>query len=289
MHARRNFLCRSNLTKFSSSVCYNISEVMPLTVIWADTLFAVNFSMDFLALYITGRWLHSPIRGRRLALAALLGALFATLSAVFDRDVTLIRFIWAGAFVGCASAICAIAFDGRLLRSTVTFAAVNLGLGGLIGAMSEGLRRLGVGGSGDTLNPPGLAALALVAAVVSLAYGRAAPRKRREVEARIRAGGREVRLTLLVDSGNLLCEPIEGLPVVIVRPRAELPELELTGAGLENRRLRLIPASGVTGERLICGFVPDSIEISGREVAAVVAPVEGDYGGCEGIAPEVLC
>ena len=55
-----------------------------MAVIYADTLFVVNFSMDFLALYITGKSLHTPIRPGRLALAAALGALFATMSAVFS-------------------------------------------------------------------------------------------------------------------------------------------------------------------------------------------------------------
>ena len=38
--------------------------------IFADVLFVINFSMDFLALFLTGKILSMPVRGKRLAAAS---------------------------------------------------------------------------------------------------------------------------------------------------------------------------------------------------------------------------
>ena len=49
-------------------------------VIYADVLFAVNFSMDFLSLYLTGKVFRARMRPVPLTLAAGIGALYGTAS-----------------------------------------------------------------------------------------------------------------------------------------------------------------------------------------------------------------
>ena len=80
--------------------------------------------------------------------------------------------------------------------------------------------------------------------------------------------------------------PLKKCGAVIVAAAGKLAIDERAMA----KRLRLIPAGGVTGERLLAGFLPDRVECGGREVDAVIAldPGAADYNGCDGILPEIL-
>ena len=54
--------------------------------------------------------------------------------------------------------------------------------------------------------------------------------------------------------------------------------------------LRIIPCSGIGERKLICGFVPEKIEIEKTAVRAVVAAVaDHSFGGFDGIVPSSLC
>lgn len=259
-----------------------------MSVIYADTLFAVNFSMDFLSLYIAGKSLRSPIRPLKLAAAAALGGVFATLFAVFSDKGTLARIVWGLAFVGCTAGMCALAYSGRIIRSVAVFIAVNLGLGGMISAMCGWLRMRGLMLS-QSLEPFTLLIFAGIAGAFSLVYRRLSTAKRREVCADFTLGGKKRELRLLVDSGNLLCEPISRRPVIVVSPKAAgIGELspDSIPPGIASK-LRAIPAEGVTGKRIIYGFASE-VTVEGRSVEAVIAPVESDYGGLDGIIPEIL-
>ena len=44
--------------------------------IYADVLFIINFSMDFLSLYIVGRLMHFKMEARRVIFGASVGALY---------------------------------------------------------------------------------------------------------------------------------------------------------------------------------------------------------------------
>ena len=274
------------------------------TEIFADSLIAVNFSMDFLALFITGKLTHSAIRPLRLAVSALLGAVFATLMVVFDSTEPIVRLIWWLAFVSCAAAMCAISYNGSIYREIPVFIAVNLGLGGIMSVLFGWVKRSGLtiqSEDSGAISPLMFALFAAISGVVSLIYGRirSGSVKRREALAELEYYGRRASLRLLSDSGNLLVEPMSGRPVVICSPE-KLRECigedidMLMGGRIDmlpdrlSRSVRLIPARGIGDGRLLTGFIPDSIKIDGRAVDAVIAAAESDFGGCDGIVPDIL-
>lgn len=94
--------------------------------------------------------------------------------------------------------------------------------------------------------------------------------KRRFVRVRIRCGNCESAVTALVDSGNLLCDPLSGDPVLILprntfRRLTHLPEGSTLLPGM--RLLRARTASGIT---LMIVLRPDGIFLlSGRKVTAL--------------------
>ena len=54
-----------------------------MQVLYIDTLFFVNFAMDFLVLYVTGSFLHLPKRLLLFLIASFLGGVYATLAVIF--------------------------------------------------------------------------------------------------------------------------------------------------------------------------------------------------------------
>ena len=54
-----------------------------METVYADVYFIVNFSMDVLALFITGKILHLPQRILRICFAGAIGSAYAVLTLAF--------------------------------------------------------------------------------------------------------------------------------------------------------------------------------------------------------------
>ena len=249
--------------------------------------------MDFLTLYVAGRITHKKLKKRRLALSAAFGALVGTVILFLPIDdgalsgaVTVIL----GYAVSCT--ITRIAF-GRyhaiadLLRDSV----IVWGAGALLGGIMSFIMSLGTpvyfGGGGDFALP-----FALCAAAASFGVRLFSSRKvKRSAEVTVCVGGEMLRIQSLCDSGSFLTEPISSLPVIIVCER-ELGEVgeRLREDVPQGLRLRLIPARGLGGDRVLRGFVPDKVTVDGREVDAVIASdmESSDFSGYGGIVPAAL-
>ena len=59
-------------------------------IIYADVLFIVNFSMDFLALYITSKILHHDCHFLPMTLSAGLGALYGVVSLIMSGIISVV-------------------------------------------------------------------------------------------------------------------------------------------------------------------------------------------------------
>ncbi len=281
-------------------------------VIYADSLFAVNFSMDFLALYISAKLMHMKIRPLRLAGGAAFGALFALVTLIAEYYVPneIFTFIMIFGTVTCALVMSAIAFGGHIIGTAITYGAVNVGLGGIMTAIYSIIGRLAVSAGempkgNASASPIAFIIISLISGAVSLLYGKLkdTASEKQQVCACIGAFGKECTLTLLCDSGNLLRDPFSGKPVVIVSAavmEGVLPSRIILA--LENsehisqltddikKRIRMIPASSATGSGVLFGFIPDYISIDGRKIDAITAitPQAADYGGCDGIIPQTV-
>jgi len=283
---------------------------MPTRVIYADSLLLVNFSMDFLALFVTAKLSSRTIHGLRMAGAAALGAGYGLTAAVADGIFpTLVSAVLG---IVCALVMTMTAFGGTLreiMRAAVTFCAANIGLGGVMTALysfvGRAAARIGfTQPQSDPASSPLLFMLiALISGGVSLVYGRLRKNKPRHAEAKLRLAGKERTIRVLCDSGNLLNEPISGRPAVIVTLAAvsamlsetltecaEHPERIPSLPPEEARRVRLLTAGSVTGQALMLGILPDRFECEGREadVCLAIDVKSSDYDGCSGIIPEIL-
>jgi len=193
-----------------------------MTVVYVDSVFALNTAVDYLVLLLTARLAGVPLRRGRYLLAALLGGSYAV--AVFYPGMLVLAQLPVKLVVGGAMALMAFGGEERLLRLTLLMLAVACGLAGCV---------LGLGLLAQTRIPVSrgifytdidLRVLILSAAA---AYGalalvfRASARRGVQgdlVPVRVCIQGKTAELTALLDSGNGLRDEGSGRPVLVVAP-----------------------------------------------------------------------
>ncbi len=285
------------------------------TVIYADSLLIVNFSMDFLALYITFKLSHTKIRPGRMSIACVIGALWSLMIALLE-PYTASPFWQIVIFIGavlCAAVMTSAATGKRTVLPvlTLSYIAVSVGLGGamtvLYGFMSRGANVSAYRqdyGAAD-MSPLIFIFAAAAAGTVSLVYGKIRDHKlsREHVTLTLGAYQKSVTLELLSDSGNLLRDPISGKPVIIVsvsKLYGILPVALIDGAMAPDKitavpdemlcGARFVPIRSVMGQGIMLCFRPDKLSVDGKDIDALVGidVNGGEYDGCDGIIPQIL-
>ena len=258
------------------------------TEVYVDLYFLINVSMDFLCLLITGRLLHQRQSPLRMLLAAGLGGGYAV-GALLLSGGGVSGF---AADLLAAVGICAVAFlhrrEGlwRLLRTSLIFALISMALGGIMTALYSLLNRLNLPLEvldTDTLSVWIFGLLALVAGALTARGGRwmGMSQKAEAVRLSVVLFGTRVELCAMVDTGNLLTDPISGRGVIVAersRIAHALPPLlggdRMPGEGeicellrtdrSAASRIRLIPTKTATGEGMMVAILPDSITVYER-------------------------
>ena len=280
---------------------------MVVTVVYLDSLFLLNFILDYLLLLVTARVADGPFSRLRLALGALVGGGYA--AACFLPGLA---FLALPPVKLCAALVMVLAaFGGQehLLRMLLLFLALSCALGGgvlavsLLGGTGLSLEN-GIPATGMDLKVLLLAAAGcyLLLTVAARRMGRHTRSGGELVPVTLELGERRVELTALLDTGNTLTDPAGNQPVVVaeaaaIRPLLP-PEVILTSPDLrdpveglerlsglwEPSRFRLLPyrAVGVSCGMLLALRV-DRAVIDGHErrlvlVALSPGPVS-DGGG----------
>ena len=193
-------------------------------VVYWDVVAAWNFLIDYLLLLCTLRLAGLPPRRVRLALAALLGAVYAAVQLWFPCQA------WTLAPVLLAMCFVAFGRTERFLKLTLLFCLLSCALGGgvvLLGSALGSLYPLMQGVLYAEL-PWGVffAAAALCYGLLTLTFRGGAKHGGGElVRAQITYRGRRVTLTLLRDTGNTLTDPLTGVGVPVIGAQTLTPLL----------------------------------------------------------------
>lgn len=280
--------------------------------VYADVLFIVNWSLDFVTLYITGRLMSLSMVTWRVCLSATIGAAFATAALIFDMDGV----VYGVASLAVCGLMCVCAYKkagafGYFGASVLMF-AVGSALGGAMTAISSlgnGYRdSLDGGKEGGVL----IFSVAATAAAITAAAGRLAGRRSFVGTRRVTVtdGGRSRTLSALADSGSFLREPLSGRPALVVRANAVaevLPSEVITAAlaidsalAVESiapsllSKVRILPVSGVAGNGILLGYRPDEVTVATRrgnrnvDCFLAISRTDGDFGGHDAIIPAEL-
>ena len=256
--------------------------------VYLDLYILVNGSMDLLCLLLSARLCHAKTARLRLIGAAAFGGLYAAgslLLGIFGGWAILADLL-------AALLMSAIAFwrretsFTRFLRLTFVVFFVSALLAGLLTLFYRALNRLSLpieALSGDSLSVWIFAILGGLSGLLTIKGGRflGYAGKHREAKLSVDFGFGEVRLRALVDSGNLLKDPIGGRGVVVAKASKILPILpqdlreRLTqkdpAVWLEGGQpIRLIPAKSATGECFLPALLPKQLLLDdGKEKTPV--------------------
>lgn len=268
-------------------------------VLYADVLFLIDFSMDFLSLYAAGALLALPRRLGRMLLAAAAGGLYgAAVTAVQAPP-----WIAAPTAVLMSAAMTRIAF-GRA-DSLRTFLRSALSVWGC-GALIAGFLTLFSGLFGGAL--PGFGGTDIVCAACAAVFGFTRLLRRHAArgyaDVRIPYGENVYEGRALIDSGNLLTDPLSGLPVILMRAE---DARQIAGDEVDGKfhgvweadsavrgGVRAVPVHSGTPRMLYGFFCPEVLVRAGgrncRRSAVVCVDFEAaaGFGGCGVLLPAAL-
>lgn len=258
-------------------------------VLYADVLFLVDLSMDFLTLHLCVRLTHRKVHPLRLLIGSVTGAIGSVWLVCFGagRGMT----FFSGLLLSALMTGIVFGF-GRTAGAFLRQYLLVWGSGAITGGCMSLLLSLGTpvylsdgssSGSTQPFLPLFLATTGMVYSLIRILQKRL---HIQTADVQITCHGQTARCTVLVDSGNLLTDPLTGRAVVLVSQNAvaALPlPTDKTVPGLIP-----IPANGVQGTRLLWGFRPEALYINGvaRDACIATEPVPVDhYGGYSGTCP----
>ena len=218
---------------------------------YLDILGVLNFSVDLLLLLATNRLSGYPTRLKRCFAAALVGGIYGCI-CILPGWRFMSHILWRVVFLGGMGFI---AFGARAdaIRRCVIFVLLSLALGGLAS---------GLGTSGM------LSVLVAAAAVCMMClFGLRGRLNKRFLPVTVYHEGETLQFNALVDTGNILTDPISGQQVLVVssyigKQLLNLTEGELMDAAAAVCKIsggRLIPfhSVGVPGGLLPAKKFPD--------------------------------
>ncbi len=286
--------------------------------IYGDIFFLINFSMDFLSLYITGAIMHRKIRTAPLALACTIGAAYSVITLLYIGNKTLSIIT----DIAVSLLMCYIAYKSErifgYIKTALLFYTVSFSLGGGMTAIYYALNRLSerkmiyingdIGSLSSDIPTAWLLVCVLISTAVTVLGGFISKRRKRAVSVplEIEYRGAKTELCGFCDSGNFLFDPIGSRPVIVTfvseiegildKKMADIlrsgdieriPELDMSDIS----RIRVIPVSSVGHKGLIIGFIPDRVTVCGieRSVCIGVDSGEGSSDAHRAIVPAVLC
>lgn len=248
------------------------------TDVYVDLLFLINFSMDYICLYITARIMHRSLGILRLALAATLGGAYSVCSLFFETSPAIALIIDILACVG----LCAVAFiekkraTSSFFVCTALYVGVSMLTGGIMTALFNQLSRVNF--PIDSIEEDGLsvwlfAFLAIAAAIISISGGRLALRRAgvRSCRVIIEFDGKKKEFSGFCDSGNLICDTLSGRRVILVDSKSAegLVDTKLTDRFLcgdlpcekAYRGIRMIPINTASGRSMLAALCADKITL----------------------------
>ena len=267
--------------------------------IYADTLFLINFIINYLLLLVTAKICSTPAKRWKMALSAAAGGIYGVLAVAMPES-----FWGTGScklLVGAGMALLVFWGAVRILRILCVFFAAAAAFGGAVFAVGLFL------GDGDSMAAIRLEillpAFGFFYGVFSLAFKRSL-RTGGEggiFDVTVELQGRSVRFSALSDTGNSLCDPVTGERVLVVdlaAVRELLPKgvyeilqtkkdaaesFEALMRRGEAIRFRLIPYKTIgTKSGLLLSFRADAVTIGKKEykgMQVAISPEPVSDGG----------
>lgn len=281
-----------------------------MTIVYIDVLFLLNFLVDYLLLLASAKITGEMFSRVKLVLGALLGAGYA--AVIFLPGCGWLSRPLCKISTAVLMVLIAFGKNKRILRLVLVFWALSAALGGVILALqffgSGGLTlENGVLYTGFDIRIL-LVTVILSYLILSSIFERAAKHGGRQKDlsiASLRIEGKSRSLTVLIDTGNTLTDPINNQPVMVVDANAlleiipkEIDPNDPVGslARLKDeklkKRFRLLPYRTVGVEHgMLLAVRTDSVVIDKREWKGLLAALSptpvSDGGGYQALIGDI--
>lgn len=262
---------------------------------YVDILFIINFAMNYVSLYLSSRLTHDRTTLIRITLSSAFGAAVGVAVCIFGIGGALLLVSEVAAAVLMSLIAYGFSSVGRLaINSTAVFAVASL-IGGIM-TVGDGAVYVGQSRSAADIFLLAVPAAAIIYLVLGLLTKRGGTKVATVVA---ELDGKKSCFTALIDSGNLVTEPISAMPAILASSDAVgsltafIPPAEIiSSGGKERAKIRAVPICSHGGTRIEYGIIPDKVVVSvgnrSREVRAVIVPEtrgREDYGGFAATCP----
>lgn len=252
-----------------------------MQTVYVDLLFLINFSMDYLCMFLVSKLLFIKMSLIRAALGAVIGGIYSV-ALLFIPDGGIPEII---PNVICCVTMCLIVFfkkgDSykRVIAISLTYMFASMLLGGIMTATFNLLNNSGMEFETSTSKdiPPWLVILVALSSILCTYVGGRFIRRRTErqtAHVTVFFGNRKAEFEAMYDSGNLLRDQISGRPVIVadeshaellIDSPKELKTSRLTSLDKElAKRIVLIPYSTASGSRTMVAIRPQKLIITSQ-------------------------
>ncbi len=242
--------------------------------VYVDLFFFINFSMDYICLYITAKILRHKISAARFVIASATGGIYSVISLFLNLNPI------PALLLDCAACIflVAICFYKKgakklhLFPTALLFVGISMLLGGIMTAIFNLLNKLEL--DLDALYSDGahtyiFAIIAVVSAAVSVKGISFITKKNRHREYYVSVTVNEKVKEYIgfVDTGNMAREQISGKSIIFLDGASSAPMIDLDAkekylkGEIKYRGSRLIPINTATGSSLVFALIPDKITL----------------------------
>lgn len=282
-----------------------------MKTLYIDVFFFINFTVDLLAAHFSVRFCRINSSMPRLVTVSVLGAASAIVDVFLPEGilysiVNSLSFLFlSGIFIAKRSSLF------RRLRFVLLFFVSECIIGGIVySAYSLLERHLGdylssIQGGGENRKALIFSALILLSIgvfkLMIMLFSSFSSEK--SVHMKIKIGDKTVEADALVDSGNLVTDPMNMSPVLFVKNSVAeklfpenvilLKEIDMLDRDYR-KRIRLIPVTRGGKTQVMTGVRPDSVTVfNGKEeneinLTVAIDKEGGTYGGYELLAPAAV-
>ena len=262
-------------------------------IVYADILFAVNFSMDFISLFITFTFLNKKINKARILIASSVGGVYG----VLDLLLSLNPIIGIVLNITVSFLMCAIVYNEKSIRRFFSFYVIYIGISlTLAGFMSVFYSFLNKILSKYILeytyekayNGARFFIISSLSIILAIIFGRVFTKEKvilhTELEVELKTG--KYKLEALCDTGNTLKDVLTGKNVILVTKECTLGrDIE----SIPDIYKKYIPYQATNNKGILKGIIPKKILIDGKNIDAIIAPVENkSFAGYDGCIPYAL-
>lgn len=267
-----------------------------MTVVYVDILFLINFSVDYIVLYLSMKMLHLRTTKLRMISVSVLMSFYGIWALLYCRSYLLLV-VTALLSSGVA---CEVVFRPRgarkMVQVLVVYYGISAAMGGVTTLLSGIIGRFASGDEGNLSADYKIIVFTVITllSTVFIYVGNRLLQHRSGAEyvnATICFQKKREDLILQVDSGNHVTDPFSGKRVVFVsRDIVErLCGISWTDAKHLDTRRRVICVNTVAGKRVLPAFNIDKLIVKQNAYECMIAVnTEMEFVNCDGIVPSAL-